>query len=100
MARPFKFKRPGDPAKNAQVFDVLRLLRGHKSSDLARRAGLSKSCVSKLRTRRTRYPRFSTVAALARAVGWQLALIPVSDQRRQRQGHVSNGAHVHGEARV
>jgi hypothetical protein len=93
MARPFKFKRPGQPAKNQQVFDLLRLLAGNKSSVLAHRAGLSPSCVSKLRTRRTRYPRFSTVCALAGAVGWTFALVPVSDQRRGSNGHA---AHVHG----
>jgi hypothetical protein len=95
MARPFNHKRPADPAKNQQVFDLLRLMAGNKSSVLARRAGLSASCVSKLRTRRTRYPRFATVAALAGAVGWQLALVPVSAQRRGSNGHA---AHVHGDA--
>jgi DNA-binding phage protein len=93
MARPFKFRRPADPAKNQQVFEVLRLLRGWKTSHVAARAGLSPSCVSKLRTRRTRYPRFSTVAALAAAVGWRLEFVPVSEPRRGRQ------AHAHAEAR-
>jgi hypothetical protein len=84
MVRRFKFKRPAKPERDREVFQLLRLMRGHKTADLARSSGVSASCISKLRTRRTRWPRFYTVRAIAKACGWEYALIPAEAFEAER----------------
>lgn len=75
MAKNFKHKRPANPKSNNLVFSVLHACRGSTSAQLARETGLAHSTVSKLRTRRTRYPRLETAYLLLKAVGFEIVLV-------------------------
>lgn len=75
MARPFKHKGPQRPDRDKMVFRILRLLRGQKTSEIARKSGLSPGTISKWRTRRTRYPQHTSYEMALRAVNYRFEIV-------------------------
>lgn len=80
MARNFKHKRPGRPEQDKIVFELMRAMRSEKTADLARAAGVSHSTISKIRTRRTRYPQHWTVVRVMQALGMKQLWVPIEDE--------------------
>lgn len=80
MAKNFKFKRPQRPEHDRVVFDLLRAMRGNRTCDLARQSFLSPGTISKLRTRRTRYPQHMTVVEIYRSLGMSYAALSVDER--------------------
>ena len=74
-----RFKTPRKPERDQEVFNLLRLMRGRTTMDLAREAGLAHSTVSKLRCRTTRWPRWHTARVLAEACGYVWCMLPADD---------------------
>lgn len=68
MAKPFKHKKPAKPKEDRKVFVLMRLMRGYTTAEIADKAGLSRSCISKIRTRRTRYPQGLTIDRVLNAL--------------------------------
>lgn len=75
MARKFKHTGPQRPEKDRMVFRVLRLLRGMKTAEAARKSGLSPSTISKWRTRRTRYPQHQSYDMALKAVKCRFEIV-------------------------
>lgn len=76
MARPFRHKRPRKPEADAAVFKLLRVMAGRTTAEIARKTWVSPSTISKLRTRRTRYPQHATYAEILRALGYDYVIVP------------------------
>lgn len=79
----FRFKRPQRPEADRVVFELMRAMRGHKTSDIWKRTFLCQSTISKIRTRRTRYPTHLTCSAIAAAIGMKWELVPATSVQRE-----------------
>jgi transcriptional regulator with XRE-family HTH domain len=80
-----KWKRPQNKERDTEVFQLLRLMRGLKTTEIAKDAGLAHSTVSKLRCRTTRWPRWSTARAIAEACGYRMEFVLADEERTDRQ---------------
>lgn len=82
-------RKARDIARDRQIFEVLRLVKGINHSQVARKAGLSPTTVSKLRRSTkdggTRFPHSITLQAIARAAGYRMAWEPIEDARRSER---------------
>ena len=76
----FKFQRPAKPEADKVVFDLMRAMRGFSDADIARDSWLSPGTISKIRTRRTRYPQAGTCREIARRIGCSYGEIQPIDQ--------------------
>jgi transcriptional regulator with XRE-family HTH domain len=90
-----KFKRPPSKERDTELFNLLRLMRGLKTTEIAKDAGLAHSTVSKLRCRTTRWPRWSTARAIAEACGYRMEFVPADDGDRDERRRNANEARVH-----
>lgn len=79
-------RSPRDIARDRQIFEVLRLVRGLNHSEVARKAGISQSTVSKLRRSTkdggTRFPHSVTLQAIAKAAGYKMTWEPIAPPHR------------------
>ena len=73
--RNFRHKRPRKPDSDKVVFELLRLMRGRTNARIARQTYVAPSTISKLRTRRTRYPTHITVVGILKALGLRYAVV-------------------------
>jgi transcriptional regulator with XRE-family HTH domain len=71
----FKHARALSAAQKRLTFQVLRLIRGMTSSEIARECGLSPATPSKWRTRRVACPSMTSVLKVLAAFGGRLEIV-------------------------
>jgi transcriptional regulator with XRE-family HTH domain len=87
-----KASRPHKPERDLAIHQILRAIRGIPSKDIAAKTFVSAATIDRWRSSQTRYPQHCTLAAVARAAGFEWKLVEVNESVRPRKANKADAA--------